>query len=90
MQGMAKIKLSADAPQEAVHFAVGNDEFDLTAGGELDTDSAVILGEIAGNPWLEAVEVIEPSETVPEPTEPPAPEAPAVTGRRSFTSEENN
>lgn len=52
---MAKIVLSELAPDEAVHFSLGNAEFDL--GGKsgkksFETADREVLGNAASHPWL--------------------------------------
>lgn len=49
---MAKIVLSDDAPNEAVHFSLANVEFDLD-GGAYESNDPDVLANASAHPWLE-------------------------------------
>lgn len=61
---MAKIVSSDAAPLEAVHYALGQSDFDLGGGGKktYETDDASVIAAATEHPWLD-VEV-EPVELV--------------------------
>jgi hypothetical protein len=65
---MAKIVLSDDAPNEAIHFSLAQVEFDLggkSDKGAFETSDPVVLADAAAHPWLsverDAEDVYQPS-----------------------------
>lgn len=52
MPTVPTIRLSDDAPAEAVHFTFFADEFDLEGSGTYETSDEIVLGNAEGHPWL--------------------------------------